>query len=193
MSENSISNFLSNATLKWLCLKGDYVFWFTWTNIFADPQHEIKIKDLWEMKEDDFLTITNRIEDMPKWFSFHPTEVCNSLAYRLLEKFNNGDYPEEPFDAHNIWRPKIGDRLVWLRKSPLSSPKDLIVSAIAFRESALVIGENVQTKSIDQLFGFGVLTKDQQTSEDIAMARNAIDLVKQMGVPREYASNWQLG
>jgi hypothetical protein len=34
-----------------------------WTNIFAGQQHAIKIKGIWEMKDGDFLTIANRIEE----------------------------------------------------------------------------------------------------------------------------------
>jgi len=170
------------------------MLWFTWTDIFADPQHGIKIKDIWKMKDGDFLTITNRVEDMPEWFAFHPTEVCSNLSYKMLEKFNKGDYPQEPIGGPNIWRPKTGDRLVWLGKSRSVGPtKSPIISAIAFRESALVIGENVRSQSMDDLLGFGSLTKPQQTEGEIAMVREAVELVRRMGVPREYAPDWKIG
>jgi len=189
-----VSNFFSNMTSRWSCRRGDFIVWFTWTDIFADPQHGIKIKDIWEMKNGDFLTITNRVEDMPEWFALHPTEVCNSLAYRMLEKFNKGDYPEEPIEGPNIWRPKIGDRLVWLGKSrsvgPTQSP---IISAIVVRKSSLVIGQNVRTQSMDDLLCFGSLTKTKQTEGEIAAFREAGELVKRMGLPREYAPDWQIG
>jgi len=192
--KNIISHFSYQATLKWLCLKGDYVFWFSWTNIFADPQYAIKVKDLWEIKEGDFLTITNRVEDIPEWFSFHPTEVRDGLAYKLLEKFNQGDFPEEPIEGNNIWRLKTGDRMVWLRKIPSTgATKVSVISALNFRENALVIGENVHTKSIDQIIGFGLLNKHKQTVEDIELARKAVDFVRQMGTPNEYSEEWSIG
>jgi hypothetical protein len=170
------------------------MLWFTWTDIFADPQHGIKIIDIWEMKDGDFLTITNRLEDMPEWFAFHPTEVCNSLAYRMLEKFNNSDYPEEPIEGPNIWRPKTGDRLVWLGKSRSGTAcKGSIRSVIAFRESAIVIGENARPQSMDELISFGSLTKPQQTEGETAMLREAVELVRQMGLPGEYAPDWTIG
>jgi hypothetical protein len=189
-----VCDFLSDMTLRWSCRRGDYVLWFTWTNIFADPQHGIRIKDLWEMKDGDFLTITNRLGDMPGWFTFHPTEVCDSLAYKMLERFNKGDYPEEPVEGPNIWRPKTGDHLVWLGKTRSGvTTKGPIISAVAFRESALVIGENARTQSMDELIAFGSLTKDKQTEEETTMTRQAVELVRQMGVPREYAPDWKIG
>lgn len=192
--KNVIYNFVSDGTIKWLSRKGDYVFWFTWDNLPIDEMHGIRIKNIWEMKDGDYLTITNRVEDMPKWFSFHPTEVCNSLAYNLLDKFNRGEYPEKPIERSNIWRPKTGDRLVWLRNySSVGYANNYILSAIAFHENALVIGENIYTQSDAESVNFGSLTKHQQTEEDIAIIRNAVGFVKQMGVPREYESEWRIG
>ena len=181
-----------DMTLRWSCRKGDYVLWFTWTNLLAGPEHGVTIKDLWEMKDGDFVTMTNRAEDMSEWFSFHPTEVCDSLAYKMLDRFNKGDYPEEPIEAPNIWRPKTGDRLLWTGKTR-SGIKGPVLSAVAFRESALVIGDNVRTQSMEQYTAFGSLTKPQQTQEEISMCREAVTLVRQMGVPREYAPHWKIG
>lgn len=128
-------DFSSDTTLMWPCRRGDYVLWFTCGSIFADPEHGLRIKDIWEMKDGDFLTITNRIEDIPEWFSFHPTEVCNSIGYRMLEKFNNDDYPEEPIEGPNIWRLKTGDRLAWLgkpRSDSSSNGKSISVLSLFF-------------------------------------------------------------
>lgn len=122
-------DFSSDTTLMWPCRRGDYVLWFTWGSIFADTEHGLRIKDIWEMKDGDSLTITNRIEDIPKWFSFHPTEVCNSLGYRMLEKFNNGDYPEEPIEGPNICGSKGGQHPVTQKTVlfPLASRGEVIL------------------------------------------------------------------
>jgi hypothetical protein len=77
--------FEQNTTVRWSCRSGDYVFWFSWRNIFAAPENDLAINDLWEMKDGDFVTITNRVPDMPEWFTLHPTEVCNSLSYAMVE------------------------------------------------------------------------------------------------------------
>jgi hypothetical protein len=191
-NENIISNFASDGTIKWLCRKGDYVIWFTWNNVFVETIEGLRIKDIWEMKDGDFLSITNRVEDMPKWFSLHPTEVCNKVAYDLLAKFNKGEYPEKPIEAQNIWRLKIGDRLAWLRQSWADSDYS-VASVLAFRENALVIGENMHTKSSDELIEMVSLIKEQKTETSMAMIRNAVEFVRQMGVPREYAHEWMLG
>ena len=44
----------------------------------------------WSRRSGDFVTITNRIPDMPKWFTLHPTEACNSLAYAMVDKRKAG-------------------------------------------------------------------------------------------------------
>ena len=38
------------------------------------------------MRDGYHLTITNRLEDLPPWFKLHPTEVCDSFAYRMMAK-----------------------------------------------------------------------------------------------------------
>jgi len=170
------------------------VVWFSWTDILAAPEAGIAIRDIWEMRNGDFLTITNRIEDIPEWFSFHPTEVHGALAYRMIEKFEKSGYPEEPMEGPNIWRPKSGDRLVWAGKPhPGVRAGHPIISAIAFRENALVIGENVRTQSMDGVIGFGSLSKTHHTEEEAAILRKTVEVVKQMGPPRNFATEWGIG
>ena len=47
-------------------------------------------------------TITNRLEDLPPWFKLHPTEICDSFVYKLREKVERGDYPDEPLDGPTV-------------------------------------------------------------------------------------------
>jgi hypothetical protein len=188
-----IEYFQFEMTVRWSCRRGDHVFWLSWKSILVDPEVGVTVRDYWEMKDGDFLTITNRLEDMPPWFALHPTEVCNRLAYQLSEKVRRGEYPEEPIEAPNIWRPKAGDRLVWTRQPRAGfRSQDPIVSAMAFRESALVIGENVRVpSSFDELMSFGALTGSEQ--REVPMIRAAVHLVRRMGLPSEYDLEWKVG
>jgi len=190
----STDDFQSDMTIRWSCRTGDFIFWFAWKSIFADVDQSITIRDIWEMKDGDFVTITNRIEDLPEWFALHPTEVCNTLVYQTIDAFNRGEYPDEPIEGPNIWRLKAGDRLVWATSpGKYSSRERSNLSILSFRTSALVIGENVRVKSCDDVITFGALTKPAEESEGIALAREALKRIKEMGVPREFALEWRLG
>lgn len=184
-----VSDFSDDMTMRWSCREGDYILWFTLPSLLTP---KIAIADIWEMKDGDFVTITNRVADMPEWFSFHPTEVRGSLVYRLLDRFNNHEYPDEPITGPNIWRPKSGDRFVWLR-SNAKGESGSILAVIAFDECALAIGDNVRPLSMNQLISFGSLTKSQQREDEIEMAREAFAFVKQMGMPGVYSPEWKIG
>ena len=172
-------------TLRWSCRCGDFIFWFSWKNLFADPEHGLAINDVWEMRDGDFVSITNRIEDIPEWFHLHPTEVCNSLANRMLEKLQKGYKPEDPLDGPNIWRPKSGDRMAWVGKPRSGIPaKGPVLSIIDFMDCALVLGENNQNPSFEEFIAFGSLSKSQPTPEEVAMSQEAVRLVNRVGHPR---------
>src|SRR5207245_1747390 len=80
-------------------------------------ERQFRVSDLWELKNGDFVTITNRIEDVPPWFELHPLEAAGRLAYWMMEKLNSGYKPSEPCDGPNLWRIFAGDRLLWIGPS----------------------------------------------------------------------------
>lgn len=159
-----------------------------------DPSKAVLIRDMWEMGDGDYATITNRYEDIPDWFTLHPLEVCNRLIPPMQKMLDSGYEPPDPLEAANIWRIKAGDRLAWIGKSrPGLLQQGPILSLVDFRESALVIGENARGITMDNLYTFGALTNDKQTPEEIAMVREAIKGVVQLGMPRTFAPEWKLG
>ena len=73
-----VIDFQRDMTVRWPCRSGDLLIWSRVKNVFASP--DIRILDVWTMREGNFVTITNRLADLPPWFELHPTEVCGSLV-----------------------------------------------------------------------------------------------------------------
>jgi hypothetical protein len=154
----------------------------------------IKIRCLWQMKDGDYLTITNRTQDMPGYFSLHPTEVCNSLAYRVLEQYNKTKLPARPISAPMLLRPKTADRLLQARLLSTESPWGCdFVAALALRNSALVVGETVRTRSLEEMSTYGSLADPHNMDIVNAVGMAAKNYVVKMGDPREFDEEWKIG
>ncbi len=111
--EQQIVKLIKDTTLRWSCRRGDYVLWLQFTDPIAEQS--LGIVDLWEMRDGDFVTVTNRPEDLPASFELHPTEVRDALAYQMAAKLEKGyQPPDEPAEGPNIWRLKSGDRMAWV-------------------------------------------------------------------------------
>ena len=65
-------SFGSDMTLGWACRAGDYVFWARFQGVLSSPGNEYKAFDIWELRDGNSLTITNRRSDLPGWFDLHP-------------------------------------------------------------------------------------------------------------------------
>lgn len=191
---NVISPFTSNMTLRWSCRRGDFLIWFRLVDPFAAPPYGLSIVDVWEIRDGDFVTITNRVEDLPSWFELHPTEVCDSLAYRMLEKLKKGYQPKEIIQGPNIWRLRAGDRLAWVgkRRSGIQG-KGHVLAVLDISDCALAIGETNLAQSVEEAFTFGSLTQENQTADQIAMCHEAVRFVGDMGAPRTFGEGWALG
>lgn len=182
-----------DSTIRWSCRPGDFILWFRAKGIFADPEHAGTVLDIWEMRDGDFVTITNRAEDLPEGFVLHPSEVCNRLAHEMVKRLNNGYQPGEIMEGSNLWRPKGGDRLVWVGPSrPGTESTGGVLSVLDFRECALAVGESNRI-GIQDLFAFGSLSESHRSPEAIRMCQTAVEIVRKMGMPRTFALEWRLG
>jgi len=86
----------TRGTLRWTCRSGDFVIWIRFTELSEDA--ELEILGLWQTKRGDYVTITNKKDDIPEW--------TKDLGFS----------PEYP----SFWRVIPGDRVVWVgRGSPL--------------------------------------------------------------------------
>jgi len=194
--EDLIRTFGADITLRWSCRRGDLVIWLSpkGNPIFlSKPEDAWTMPDIWETRAGDWVTITNRLEDIPPWFELHPTEVCNRLVRPMMQKLNSGWTPGSIMDGLNIWRARAGDRLAWVRPAkPHSSQEGRVLCVLKFRECALVLGESNRPGGED-LYSFGSLCEAGKSQEALAVTRRAIEIVRRMGAPHEWTPTWAVG
>lgn len=187
-----ILRFIRDMTLRWSCRRGDFLLWMRFANVFTAPRG-LKIVDLWEMRDGDFVTITNRLEDLPAWFELHPTEVCNALAYKMMAKLGEGYQARDPLDGPNIWRLRAGDRVAWVgAERPDRRPVDGVLAILDCYECALALGES-NLGGINEFMDFGSPSTASPRPEDSARGRAAVKVVQQLGIPNTWAAGWWLG
>jgi hypothetical protein len=190
-----IVDFKRYMTLRWPCRRGDFLLWMRYRDIlsvFSGPE-AIQCYDLWEMRDGYHLTITNRLADLPPWFKLHPTEVCDSFVYKMMAEVEKGDYPSEPIVGPNLWRLRSGDRVAWVgSERPDRHSVNGILAILDCRESALAVGE-ADWDSVKEFAGFGAPTTQEMKPDDVARCQAAVNAVKKLGLPREWAPEWRLG
>jgi hypothetical protein len=189
-NQQAVANvFRGDETLRWSCRAGEFVLWVG-TDSFLSADHESawKVWDFWQMRDADFLTITNRWQDLPVWFELHPLEVAGRAVWEMQKRLAAGYKPDEPMDGVNIWRVKAGDRLV---RVSLQHPSKPVQEILTFRDCALVLGENSNPKR-DGTFFFGA-PEDELLLPASAAMRAGFKMAVGLGVPRTFAVKWRFG
>ncbi len=188
-----------DTTLRWSCRAGDYLMWVSCKGFGAlhsrRAEDQFEISDLWEMRDGDFVTITNRHHDLPSWFELHPLETSGSAASWMMSRLNSGYKPSEPIDGPNIWRVFAGDRLVWVGATrPDIKAEDDILGLLNFKENAVVIGEPFHFDDTG-LPLFGGFQADQQSPEAAELCRKGWLAACRLGCPRVISAGerWMLG
>lgn len=182
----------NDMTLRWSCRQGDFILWTSWP-FPSGPRQTPQIVDLWQMRDGDFVTITNRTADLPAWFELHPTEVCDALVFEMLKKLESGYQPGEIMDGPSIWRLKAGDRLVWVGESrPGSKAVNHVLAILECRECALAVGES-NRGAPEEWLAFGSFLHPELTPAELARTRAAAEAVGKLGMPRTIALQWALG
>jgi len=186
----TVTFFVAKTTLKWEVSAGDYILWLRWRDIFSSKS-DIAILDFWEMRDGDSVSITSRIEDLPTWFELHPTEVSGLAACSMMQKkLASGYKPGEPFDGPNLWRVLTGDRIVRIRAENGSRTQTLV----AFKSNALVFGErHIHSNDLGWFLSFGAPLESRMTDEMASHLRTGLEVVRELGLPREVGSTWTLG
>jgi hypothetical protein len=185
----SITGVIANdTTLRWSCRQGDYLMWFRCHNAFANPSPYFKPLDMWEMRDGYFVTITNRLQDLPGWFQLHPTEVSEAMARDMQDQT-----PDEPLDGPNIWRLQAGDRVVWIGESRgEQAAVDGMLAILVCEECALALGETRRLP--DNMWDiYGSIGEEGTSEEDIGKCRVALKAVTKLGLPRTMSTEWSLG
>jgi hypothetical protein len=179
-----------DMTLRWSCRAGEYVLWVSASSIMgAGDASGWKIRDFWQMRDGDFVTITNRLEDLPSWFEIDPLETVSRVAFQLARRMNAGHCLNGPMDGPNIWRPKGGDRLVWVSSRARRKP---VIALLDMQACALVIGDNAQGLPAPPVF-IGAPEGDELKEDDARAMRAGFDAVVDIGIPRVFSVEWSLG
>jgi hypothetical protein len=126
-----------DTTIRWSCREGDYLIWARFQGFF-DARY--KVADMWELRDGDFVTLTDRVPDLPQGFELHPLEVSGPLVPWMRNKLNQGYTLDVPLDGPNLWRVFAGDRVAWVG-SRRPHVKEGLLEIATFRTDALVYGE----------------------------------------------------
>ena len=182
--------FREDLTVRWSCRRGEYVLWVGTDSLLkADQASSWTIRDFWEMRDGEHITITNRWVDLPGWFEPHPSEVANSAALEMMKRLDAGDEPKEVMGAPNLWRPKAGYRLVWVS---LAEPNKPVKKLLDLQACALVLGEN-SNLSFVAVAAFGSPEGKELPPANATVMRGGFDAAVALGVPREFALEWRFG
>ena len=107
-------SFEPDMTVRWACRAGDYMLWASYQGPLSDPNNPYIVADVWELRDGNFVTITNRHSDLPDWFDLHPLEVSGGLVEWMGRRLDAGYEPDDPMDGPNLWRIRAGDRVAWV-------------------------------------------------------------------------------
>ena len=189
-SESVAKPFREDATVRWSCRRGEYVLWVATDSLLtADRALAWTIRDFWQMRDGDYLTITNRWVDLPVSFELHPLEVADRAVWEMQKRLDAGYKPKEVMDGPNLWRAKTGDRLVWVSLADSAKP---VKELLNLRACALVLGENSNPFSVG-IIAFGSPEGDELTPAAATAMRVGFEAVVALGVPREFAPEWRFG
>lgn len=170
------------------CRSGEYLLWLGHQGLFSD---KYDIVDFWALQDGDFATITNRMCDLPPWFSLHPTEVSNAALRAMRPKVENGDYQPNIIDGPNLWRVKAGDRLVRIATLQRAGIPWPVMSIVDFDENGLVVGDTNDTDS--DLLLFGAVTDEGAAQRDGDLFRAGIAAAERLGTPCTVSMQWSIG
>ena len=182
--------FRGDETIRWSCRRGEYVLWVaTDSFLTADRASSWSIRDFWQLRDGDFLTITNHWADLPGWFELYPLEVADRAVWEMKKRLDTGYKPKEVMDGPNLWRVKAGDRLAWVTVADSASP---VKGLVDLRACALVLGENTNPASAGTVL-FGAPEGEELPPAAAAAMRTGFDAAVGLGVPRKFATEWRFG
>jgi hypothetical protein len=165
------------------------MLWAKSLGMGAAPERPYSIADIWQMRDGDFITLTNRVVDLPAGFSLHPMEISGALLAQMCEGLANRDPLDEPIDGPNLWRVRAGDRVAWMGKPRAGASGDgNVLGIVTFRTDALVYGEPV--RMTHGWPTFGVLSEPPLT-DGPGLCRAGFEAILKAGLPRELALDLQ--
>lgn len=186
------TTFNRDSTTRLSCRQGDYIIWCGFNGSMGHRKY--MMKDAWRLRDGDFITITNRHQDLPSWFELHPYEVAGRLTRWMKNKLDSGYEPKEPLESPNIWRIYAGDRLALVgpRVNELNRHEDDI-SIITFDKNAVAIGESQNLD--DDLLDFGFFDFYSQPQDEKELCEQGWQAISKKEIPRTVSAGgqWRLG
>jgi hypothetical protein len=189
------TRFTSDMTLRWACREGDFMLWARFHGPSAPSGGEYDIADVWELRDGNHVTLTNRLADLPEGFDLHPLEVSGRLVPWMQRRLSAGHSPAEPIFGPNLWRVLAGDRVAWVgRKRPGVDSSDGVLAVVDFRVNALVYGEPIEYSELGSS-AFGGFDANEQSPEAAKLCKSGWDAVQRLGLPRAAAADdrWCVG
>jgi hypothetical protein len=184
----TVVSFKDDMTARWSCRQGDYALWVRYEGILEDSY---RLVDVWEMHDGDFITITNRVADLPVWFELQPDEVCNQAAFDMMRKINEGWQPGESVDGPNLWRACAGDRVVWVGPARPTNRNTGVQCLASLDANALVVMESSRP-DFDPLDAMNI-AEGMDSPEAKRLVRAGYDAACKLGTPNTFATEWTLG
>ena len=183
----------SNMTLRLQLQQDDVMLWLRYRGMIFSPSSRPDILDVWRHVEGDSALITNRAEDLPDWFTLHPTECANQLAYARMASLAAGESVEDPVEGPHIWRVLPEDRLVWSGPPRNDSgDADDWLQIFTFADNAVVIGGPLVMHNDGPLFGMPIGSQSQVQLRRGTLGMAAAQL---LGMPNSMSADgsWSLG
>lgn len=187
MGQVGLAHFGADTTQYLPCRNGDALMWLQYASMFESRPG---IVDIWQFQDGECILLTSRWEDIPSWFSLHPSEVRGHYLPRMRELSDAGQAGSEIVEGPNVWRVRAGDRLVWVglpRLNTMSS--EGVLGLLEARTDLLALGPDRLIADILE----GVPSKPL-ADETIAALRLGLEGATQLGLPRVMAQGrWGLG
>jgi hypothetical protein len=179
----------NDSTLRLAVRSGDYLLWVAIDSPFgSDSESAWSIRDFWQVRDGDSVTMTNRWVDLPVWFELHPLEVSGRAVIEMTKELAQGFQPSEPLDGPNFWRVKAGDRLVWVTVFGSSGG---VREIFDFSSCALVLGETNRGMELGVLFG--APDEGDPPPEVTSLMRKGFEAAARLGTPRRFSPEWLFG
>ena len=147
--------------------------------------------DVWAVGRGDFITITNRLEDVPDWLAIYPTEVANKNVEKMRNKLSTGNIPHfVTNDYENVWKPNISDFIVWVGdpRRGVNSQGD-VLGIFRFRAGSVVI-QNFKDQTYNPEGREAIKYLNPSNSAKMIEPYN---FIVNLGMPRQLAIGWRLG
>jgi hypothetical protein len=181
-----------SATIELPCREMDHVVWLRPTGVLKDPAEGVQIVNYWECREGDKVTITNKYEDLPDWFTISHKEVRGRAAHLFVQDTRRAK-PLTPVSGENVWRVKSGDRIAWLGRPRRTFGSDNgVISIFECGAHVLALGEPCAS-GLEAWQFFGAPSSSTPNEYALSAVRTAIELVKQRGTRALRVDPWAIG